>query len=48
MGPIGLPEALIILVVLVVLFGASRLPKLGSALGEGLKNLKKGLTNIEK
>ena len=36
-----LPELLIILLVLVLLFGASRLPQLGSGLGEGLRSFKK-------
>lgn len=43
MGRIGLPELLIILLILVVLFGASKIPQLGRGLGEGIKNFKKGL-----
>jgi sec-independent protein translocase protein TatA len=43
MGRIGLPELLVIFLILVVLFGASKIPQLGRGLGEGIKNFKKGL-----
>jgi sec-independent protein translocase protein TatA len=36
-------ELVLILVIVVVLFGATRLPQLGRGIGEGIKNLKKGL-----
>jgi TatA/E family protein of Tat protein translocase len=41
------PELLIIVAVLFVLFGASRLPQLGSSIGSFVKNLKKGLAGEE-
>ena len=41
-------EWLIILAVLLLLFGGSKLPKLGGALGESIKNFKKGLKEQEK
>lgn len=47
MGRIGLPELLIVLVILVVLFGATKLPKLGRGIGEGIKNFTKGLRGDE-
>ena len=34
---------IIVLVVVVILFGPKRLPELGSSLGEGIRNFKKGL-----
>lgn len=37
---IGFSEILLILMIVVLLFGASRLPKLGTALGETLRNIK--------
>ena len=43
MGRIGLPELLIVLLILVVLFGASKIPQLGRGIGEGIRNFKKGL-----
>lgn len=38
---LGLPELLVILVVLVLLFGAKKLPELGDSLGKGLRAFKK-------
>ena len=40
---LGLPELLIILVIVVVIFGASKLPLLGRGLGEGISNFREGL-----
>jgi sec-independent protein translocase protein TatA len=39
-GPIGVTELLIILVIIVILFGVNKLPKLGKGLGEGIRNFK--------
>jgi len=39
-GPIGLPEMLIILVIILLIFGASRLPEIGKGIGSGIKNFK--------
>jgi sec-independent protein translocase protein TatA len=39
-GPIGLPEMLIILVIIMLIFGASRLPEIGRGIGQGIKNFK--------
>jgi sec-independent protein translocase protein TatA len=41
--PIGISELLVILLIVVIIFGASKLPKLGQGLGEGIRNFKKGL-----
>jgi sec-independent protein translocase protein TatA len=41
--PIGPLELILILVVVVLLFGASRIPKIARSLGQGLKEFKKGL-----
>ncbi len=43
-GNISLPELLIILAIVFVLFGASRLPEAGKALGSGIRNFKKALS----
>lgn len=40
---LGLPELLVILVIVVVIFGASKLPQLGRGLGEGISNFREGL-----
>ncbi len=40
---IGVPELLIIFLIVLVIFGAAKLPLLGRGLGEGIRNFKKGL-----
>ena len=40
MGRIGIPELLVVLVIVVIIFGASRLPELGKGLGKGIRNFK--------
>ena len=39
-GSLGIPELIIILVIILLLFGASRLPEIGRGLGKGIKNFK--------
>jgi sec-independent protein translocase protein TatA len=46
-GTLGLPEMLLILLIIVIIFGARRLPELGKSLGEGIKNFKKSVTKEE-
>ena len=45
---IGMPELIVILVILLVVFGAKRLPEMGAGLGKGIKNFKKSLGDTEK
>lgn len=40
MPNLGLPELLVILVIVVLIFGAGKIPQLGKGLGEGIKNFK--------
>jgi sec-independent protein translocase protein TatA len=40
----GLPEIAIILVIILLLFGATRLPQIGASLGKGIREFKNGLT----
>lgn len=42
-GSLGVPELLIILLIVLVIFGASRLPQLGKGLGQGFKNFKESV-----
>ena len=43
---LGWAELLVILLVVVLLFGASRLPQLGAGLGQGIKNFRKAFREI--
>ena len=47
MGMPGATELLIIFGVVVLLFGATKLPKLGGAVGESIRNFKKGIRGDE-
>jgi sec-independent protein translocase protein TatA len=40
MGRVGLPELLIILAIVIIIFGANRLPGLGRGIGNAIKNFK--------
>ncbi|OPL16646.1 MAG: preprotein translocase subunit TatA [delta proteobacterium ML8_D] len=40
---LGVPELLIILVIILVIFGAGKLPKIGEGLGKGISNFKKSI-----
>lgn len=42
---IGTQELLIILVIVLIIFGAGKLPEIGSALGKGIKNFKKTMND---
>lgn len=44
---LGTPEILVILVVVLVIFGPKNLPKLGSALGKTVKNVREGMEGEE-
>ena len=44
MGPIGLPELIIVLVILLVIFGPKRLPGLGRSLGSGMREFKESIS----
>jgi len=43
MGRIGLSELLIILVIVIIVFGASRLPKVAKGIGEGIREFRKAI-----
>jgi sec-independent protein translocase protein TatA len=43
MPHIGVQELLVILLILVLLFGAAKLPQIGRGLGEGIRNFRRGV-----
>jgi len=47
-GPVGPTELLIIVLIIVLLFGAKRLPDLGKSLGDGIRNFKKSVSGKDK
>ena len=47
MGGIGAPELIIFLLVVLLLFGSTKLPKLAKSLGEAQKEFKKGIAESE-
>jgi len=48
LGPIGTPELIIILVIVLLLFGSKKIPELMRGLGKGVRNFKEGINGIEK
>ena len=44
---LGLPELLLILLIVVLLFGVNKLPRLGRGIGEGIRNFKESLRSGE-
>jgi sec-independent protein translocase protein TatA len=46
-GPVGPTELLLIVLIIVIIFGARRLPELGKSLGEGIKNFKRSIGGKE-
>ena len=46
-GSLGVPELLIILLIVIIIFGANKLPQLGKGLGQGLRNFKDSVKGEE-
>ncbi|MBZ5495183.1 MAG: twin-arginine translocase TatA/TatE family subunit [Acidobacteriia bacterium] len=42
-GSLGMPELLVILVIVILIFGVNKIPQLGKGLGEGIKNFKSAM-----
>ena len=45
MPKLGLPELLVILVIVLLLFGAGRIPEIGASLGKGIRAFKRGISD---
>ena len=41
---VGMPELIVILVIILIIFGAGKLPQIGEGLGRGIRNFKKATT----
>jgi sec-independent protein translocase protein TatA len=38
---LGMPELIVILIIILIIFGAGKLPEIGRGIGEGIRNFKK-------
>jgi sec-independent protein translocase protein TatA len=47
-GNMGFMEILVILVLVLLLFGAKRLPEIGASMGKGIRDFKKNLSDTER
>jgi sec-independent protein translocase protein TatA len=45
---LGLPELIIILIIVLIIFGAKKLPEIGGGLGQGIRNFKDATSKVEK
>ncbi len=46
-GGIGMPELILILVIVLIIFGAGKLPEIGAGIGKGIKNFKKATKEVD-
>jgi sec-independent protein translocase protein TatA len=44
---IGMPELIIILIIILIIFGAGKIPEIGGAVGKGIRNFKKSFQDKE-
>jgi sec-independent protein translocase protein TatA len=47
LGGLGMPELIIILVIILVIFGAGKLPQIGEGMGKAIRNFKTGISKEE-
>lgn len=47
-GTVGPQELLLVLLIVVIIFGAKKLPELGKSLGDGIRNFKKSMNDANK
>lgn len=45
-GGIGMPELIVILVIVLIIFGAGKLPEIGAGMGKAIKNFKKATQEV--
>ncbi len=46
-GGIGIPELLIVMVIVLIIFGAGKLPEIGKGLGKGIRNFRKATSGLD-
>ncbi len=44
---LGTPELIVILVIVIIIFGAGKIPELGAAIGKGIRNFKKSMAEVD-
>ncbi len=44
---IGMPELIVVLVIIMIIFGAGKLPEIGSGIGKGIRNFKNAVSGDE-
>ncbi len=42
---IGMPELVVVLVIIMIVFGAGKLPQIGEGIGKGIRNFKKAVSS---
>ena len=47
LGSIGLPELTVVLALVLIVFGAGKLPEIGAGMGKAIKNFKKATTEVD-
>ncbi len=47
-GNLGMPEILVILVIILLFFGAKRIPEIAGSFGKGIREFKRSLTDVER
>jgi sec-independent protein translocase protein TatA len=46
-GGIGMPELLVVMVIVLIIFGAGKLPEIGKGLGKGIRNFRKATSGLD-
>ncbi|MFP4194551.1 MAG: twin-arginine translocase TatA/TatE family subunit [Desulfobacterales bacterium] len=42
---LGMPELIVVLVIILIIFGAGKMPEIGSGIGKGIRNFKKAISS---
>lgn len=47
LGNLGMTELMMLLLICLVLFGAKRIPEIGSSIGKGIREFKRGVSHLD-